>query len=268
MIKLSAIVITKNEEDVLEAALKSLKFVDEIIVADSGSTDNTLKIAKKYATKIVKTTGESFAQWRNQALESSKGEWILYLDADERIPPKLAGEILANIKEPIHDAYTIPRYEVLLGKHLPHWPDPYVLRLIKRSSISKWKGALHEQPDIKGTIGKLKEQMIHLTHRDLTSMIAKTSKWSIKEAVMLKKANHPKMAGWRFFRIILTELYLRLIKQGLWRDGTEGVIEALFQSFSRFFTYVRLWEMQRDPSLTKTYKHIDRKILEEWDKEG
>jgi len=265
--KLSAIVITKNEQDVIETALKTLAFADEIIVADSGSTDNTVKIAKKYATKIVKTTGNSFSQWRNQALKAAKGDWILYLDADERIPPKLAREIIATINEPIHDAYTIPRYEVLLGKHLNHWSDPRVLRLIKRSSMSKWKGILHEQPEIKGTIGKLKEQMIHLTHRDLTSMIAKTSKWSIKEASMLKKAGHPKMVGWRFFRILFTELFQRLIKQGLWKDGTEGVLEAIFQSFSRFFSYARLWEMQREPSLIKTYKHIDKKILEEWAKE-
>ena len=268
MVKLSAIIISKDEEDVIETALKSLKFADEVIVADSGSTDNTLKIAKKYANKIVKTTGNSFGQWRNQAMQAAKGNWILYLDSDERIPPKLAREIVATINEPIHDAYTIPRYEVLLGKHLSHWPDPHVLRLMKKSSLVKWKGTLHEQPEIKGTVGKLREQMIHLTHRDFTAMIAKTSKWSIKEAILLKKAGHPKMVGWRFFRIIFTELFQRLIKQGLWKDGTEGVLEAIFLSFSRFFTYVRLWEMQREPSLDKTYKHIDKKIFEEWDKEG
>jgi len=79
---------------------------------------------------------------------------------------------------------------------------------------------------------------------------------------MLFKANHPPMKGWRFFRIILTEFWQRAIKQGLWHDGTEGTIEIIYQMFSRFLTYERLWEMQRHPSLKKTYQEIDKKILE------
>ena len=88
-------------------------------------------------------------------------------------------------------------------------------------------------------------------------------KWSRLEAQMLFKAGHPPMQGWRFARIMLTEFWDRFVKQRLFRDGIEGWIEVIYQMFSRFLTYERLWEMQRNPSLKETYQTIDKKILAE-----
>jgi hypothetical protein len=88
--------------------------------------------------------------------------------------------------------------------------------------------------------------------------------WSHLEAEMLQNAGHPPMAGWRFLRIMFTEFWHRAVIQGLWKDGVEGWIEVIYQMFSKFISYERLWELQRKPSLKEAYKKIDNQILEEW----
>ena len=264
MKKLSIIILAKNVAEEIVPALISSQFADEIIVVDTGSTDDTLKVCRNYNAKIIQSPGTSFSKWRNDGAKEAKGDWLLYLDSDERIPLKLAEEIKKEIENPEHQAYTISRYEIFLGKHLNHWGDPRVLRLMERTSLQKWQGKLHEQPKITGTIGNLKNQMIHLSHKNIDEKLPNTLVWSRSEAELLLKNNHPPMAGWRFIRIMLTEFWDRCIKQGLWKDGTEGWIEIIYQMFSKFVTYERLWEMQRQPSLKKTYHLIDEDVVNEW----
>ena len=123
------------------------------------------------------------------------------------------------------------------------WPD-YVLRLIKKEALAKWHGDLHEQPEIKGEIGKLKEPFVHITHRSLTEMVDKTNEWSEIEAKLLLQAGHPQMTWWRFFSVAMREFWKRGILEMGFRDGTVGVIEIIYQIFSRMVTYAKLWEMQ------------------------
>ena len=262
-LKISAIIIAKNAALEIIPALESLGFVDEIVVVDNGpSTDGTIKIAQKYRAKIVHSTSNSFAVWRNEGAENASGDWLLYLDSDERIDARLASEIKRSIRSEQFTAYTIPRYEIFLGKHLEYWGDSHVLRLIKKDKLKKWVGKLHEQPQIVGQIGSLKNSLLHLSHKNIDEKVLNTLEWSKSEAKMLFESHHPQMVGWRFIRIILTEFWLRF-KRGLWRDGTEGWIELIYQTFSVFLTYVRLWEMQRQPSLKETYEKIDRQFLDD-----
>ena len=267
MPKLSVIILAHNVAEEIVGALQTSQFADEIIVVDTnkGSTDNTIEVAKKFGTKIVKSPGDSFSKWRNDGASAATGDWLLYLDSDERVPVKLANEIKSIIDDTSFSAFTIPRYEVFLGKHLNHWGDPRVLRLINAKKLRGWHGKLHEQPKIDGPIGQLHEQMVHLSHKNIDEKVISTMKWSKLEAEMLFNANHPPMAGWRFVRIMLTEFWYRF-RKGLWRDGTEGWIEIIYQMFSRFLTYERLWEMQRKPSLADSYKNIDKQLSEEWSK--
>ncbi len=261
---ISAIILAKNVAEEIIPALVSSHFAEEIIVVDTGSTDDTLKICRRYNAKIIQSPGSSFAKWRNDGAKEAKGDWLLYLDSDERIPVRLAEEIRKELDDPKHQAYTISRYEVFLGKHLVHWGDPRVLRLIEKKSLDKWHGRVHEQPKINGSIGELKNQMIHLSHKNIDEKLPNTLVWSKIEAELLLKSGHPPMVGWRFIRIMLTEFWGRCVKQGLWRDGTEGWIEITYQMFSKFVTYERLWEMQRQPSLKKTYHLIDEDVVNEW----
>ena len=150
-----------------------------------------------------------------------------------------------------------------MGKHLDHWPHPRVHRLFKKEALIRWQGKLHEQPQVKGTTGQVRHQLIHLSHKNIDEKVLNTLSWSHLEAENLIKAKHPPMKGWRFFRVILTEFWRRFIKQGLWKDGTEGSIEVIYQMFSVFLTYVRFWEKQRKPSLKQTYAQIDKDVLKE-----
>lgn len=262
---LSVIILGKNVASEVVPTLKTVRFADEVIFVDTGSTDNTLKVVKPYVDKLIKTSSiQNFSKWRNLGASKASSDWLLYIDSDERIPKPLADEIITTIKSPAHEAFRIHRFEILIGKHLKHWPDSYVLRLIKKSALKKWTGKLHEQPIIEGKIGTLKGSIVHLTHKNIEEKLLNTLNWSRLEAEMLFKANHPPMKGWRFWRILFTEFLTRFVKQGLWKDGIEGNIEVIYQMFSRFLTYVQLWQMQRKETLKETYSKIDKRILDEW----
>lgn len=268
MPKISVIILAHNVEEEIVAALETSKFADEVIVVDTdtGSTDKTVEISLKKGARVVKSPTYNFSKWRNDGAQAARGDWLLYLDSDERIPVKLAKEVIKTVNDPKHAAYTISRFEVFLGKHLEHWPDPRVLRLIKKDALKRWEGKVHEQPVIDGTIGDLQEQMVHLSHKNIDEKLVSTIKWSRLEAEMMFKAEHPPMAGWRFIRIMITEFWHRFFLQGLWKDGIEGWIESIYQVFSKFLSYERLWELQRKPSLPDTYKDIDQQIISEWKK--
>jgi len=253
--RLSIIIIAKNEEKIIKDCLESAMWADEVILIDSGSTDKTVEIAKKYKAKIIKLPSVKleFSKWRNAGLKAAEGDWVLYLDADERVTPELKEEILKklqNSKTPKTKivAYAISRKNFYLGKEVRFggsWPD-YVKRLFRREKLKGWKGRLHEEPVFEGKLGHLKEPMIHLTHRDLSSMIEKTSQWSKIEAELLYDAGHPPVTWWRILRVIFSEFWDRGIRKQGFRDGTVGWIEIIFQVFSRFITYARLWERQQE----------------------
>lgn len=251
MVTLTAVIITNNAERHLRKALNSLKdFADEIIIVDGGSTDKTLKIAKKAKARIIKQKRGSFSTWRNQGIKEARGEWVLYLDADEQVSPELKKEILNIIHHPPSSilhlmAFAIPRKNIILGREMRYggwWPD-YVKRLFNRKSLICWEGDLHEEPIFKGEMGYLKNPLLHLKHDNLSDMVKKTNKWSEIEAKLLFEAGHPPMVWWRFMRIMFSELWLRLVVKRGFLDGVEGIVYAIYQMWSRFITYAKLWEM-------------------------
>lgn len=247
---LSVVIITKNSADKIENCLESTKSItNDILVIDGGSIDETVKIAERHSARVIKQVGKGYSDWRNQGIKEVKGEWIFYLDSDERVTPELAREIKSLITghKLAFFAYAIPRRNTILGNEMKHggwWPD-YVKRLYKKSALKKWVGDLHEEPVFEGKMGHLKNPMIHLKHDNLSEMIEKTNKWSEIEAKLLFDANHPKMSWWRFFRIMLTEFWYRIVIKKGFMDGVEGIIYAIYQMWSKFITYAKLWEMQQ-----------------------
>lgn len=263
MNNISVVILTKNEEPVVKNCLESVKWADEIVVVDHGSTDKTLEIVKKFGVKKIVRAPENsnFSDRRNSGAEEASGEWLLYVDADERVTSELRTEIQSlttNHPSPIanYSAYAIPRKNIRLTKVLYHggwWPD-YVLRLIRKDKLTSWEGELHEQPKIDGEVGKLKEAFVHFSHHgSFEHKLKNTINWSGIEAQKLYDANHPPMTIPRFLSAMWREFYKRMIKYQAWRDGTEGIIEAFYQVFSVFISYARLWEMQQEkkPSCTE-----------------
>ncbi len=248
---ISAIIIARNEEKHIEDCLNSLKFSDELIVVDNGSTDKTSLISKRLGAKVFeykKMASEGhFAEMRNFAVSKAKEDWILFVDADESVPLELQNEIMEKIREENSlSAYAIPRRNILLGHPMRWggwWPD-YVLRLIKKDKLKEYKGELHEQPEITGEIGKLENPFIHTTHESLTEMVEKTNKWSEIEAKLMFDAKHPPMNVWRFFTAVFREFWYRAVLKLGFLDGPIGIIEIMYQCFSRFVSYAKLYEMQ------------------------
>lgn len=245
MIRISAIVITRNVENIIADCLDSLSFCDEIVVIDNKSEDRTIEIAGKMGAKVFEYVSDDFAKSRNFGLEKAGGEWILYVDADERVTKELALNIrqqVLNAKSQF-SAFKLKRKNFYFGNH--EWPYiERIKRLFKKDKLEGWYGKLHESPRILGEIGELEGYLLHYTHRDLKSMLAKTIKWSKIEAELRFKSGHPKMAWWRFPRVMLTAFFNSYIRQGGWKVGVVGLIEGMYQSFSIFITYSRLWEMQ------------------------
>jgi glycosyltransferase involved in cell wall biosynthesis len=254
MTKISAIILTKNSEYLIADCIDSVSFCDEVIVIDDYSTDRTVELAKHLGASVFPYSSESFAKRRNLGLKKAKGKWILYLDVDERVSPELAKGIqeVLERKKDIYAAYRLLRKNFYLGNN--EWPTMEKLeRLFKKTKLEEWYGDLHESPRVNGDIGDLEEGFIkHYTHQDLTSMLNKTIQWSKIEAELRLHANHPHMSWWRFFRVMVTAFYDSYVRQKGYKVGTAGLIESMFQSFSMFITYARLWELQQDTKKKKS----------------
>lgn len=261
---LSAIVLSKNEQDRIETCLKSLQWTDEIIIIDGGSDDGTVNICKKYTDKIVISENEAFDFRRNKGMEQSRGDWILYVDADERVLEPLKEEIKKLIERGECSAYAISRKNIILGREVNYGPykKDWVVRLFNRNDFEGWFGKVHESAKFRGNLGYTKNSLLHLTHRNLDQIVLKSLEWSKIDAKLRFDNNHPKMSGWRFLRIFTTELFNQgIIRKGFF-NGTVGVVDSILQSFSMFITYVRLWQMQQEKPPDKIYADIDKKLRE------
>ncbi len=243
---ISAIVIARNAEDKIGNAIKSVLWMDEVIVVDNGSSDKTIEISKKLGAKVVVTNKKTFSDWRNIGLDSASGNFVFYLDTDEVVSDELRKEIQKKIVVEKYSWYAIPRKNIILGQVMKHggWYPDYVKRLFKRNSLKGWKGDLHEEPVIIGDMGYLRSDILHYKHTRISEMVEKTNNWSEIEAKLLFESGHPKMVPWRFVRIMISEAFYRLvIKRGV-LDGSRGIIYALYQMWSKYVTYVKLWELQ------------------------
>jgi glycosyltransferase involved in cell wall biosynthesis len=248
-IQISAVIIAKNEEKMLEGCLATLSFADEIVVIDTGSTDKTVQIAKKAKARVVSyVTGKNFSDWRNKGKSEARGTWIFYIDADERVSAKLKKEILDTVNGNETDSwYVIPRSNKIFGKEFRHggwWPD-YVKRLYKKEALTKWTGILHEEPVTTGTMGYLKNPLTHIKHETVFEMMEKTNQWSDYEAKLMFEANHPPMTVLRFFSAMGREFWYRMVIKLGFLDGRQGVSMAMYQVYSRFVSYAKLWELQQ-----------------------
>ncbi len=245
MKKITGIVLTKNEENMIADCLDSISFCSEIIVIDTDSTDNTTEIARRMGARIVTDSSKDFAKKRDLGLDKASYPYLLYVDADERVSKELRESILKIVeKDAKVDAWEVQRINYYLGKH--EWPKKEsFLRFFKKSSLVAWEGRLHETAKVSGIIGKLDGELHHYTHRNLSSMLKKTIEWSEVEARLRYDAKHPKMTWWRFLRVMITAFYDSYIRQKGWKVGVIGLIESMYQSFSMFVTYARLWEMQQ-----------------------
>lgn len=259
---ISTIIITKNEQKMLQNCINSVRSIsNEIIVVDHDSTDRTREIAQLNNCKIIQSSDPSFANRRSLGLSAATGDWILYLDADERVTPELAAEI-AQLADHSHveTNYIINRRDYYFGTQWPSLSPMH--RLFLRTAITGWQGVLHETPVVTGETGTLQNELIHLTHTDIDSMLTNTQRWSTHEAELRFKANHPPIVWWRLIRVFLSAWWHSFVTQKGYSKGTVGWIESIYQGCSMFLTYAKLWEMQNQTEITNSYAAIEQSFLQ------
>lgn len=244
--KISALILTRNEENSIGDCLKQLDFVDEIIILDQQSNDKTINIAKKYTNNIYTTGAKEFDKNRNTLMKKAQNPWLLYVDSDERYSHDLIEEIKKSTKKSRISVFFIPRKNIILGKWMKHggfWPD-YVPKLFKKESLRGWSGAVHESPIFEGKSKKLINPIRHLTALSTYSMLNKTIKWAEIEANLAYSANHSPVNGFKVIKSFIFEfLYRYFLKLGIF-DGVVGLIQSIFQSYHKSITLIYLWEFQ------------------------
>ena len=247
MPSLSVTVITKNETHNIEACLCSVAFADQVIVLDSGSTDNTLEIAKALGAEVSSNADwQGFGVQKNRALALANSDWVLSIDADERVPPELQVEILAAIKSNAFDVYSFPRLSSYCGQYMHHsgWCPDRVTRLFRRHSARFSDDLVHEKILTSSKAGVLHSPLLHESFRDLEAVLDKTNRYSSAGAKSLlskrKTASVSKALGhgfWAFFRTY----FLRLG----FLDGRLGLVLAISNAEGTYYRYLKLWLLQQ-----------------------
>jgi (heptosyl)LPS beta-1,4-glucosyltransferase len=262
---LSAVLAVRNEEKMLEPGLALLGFCDEIVVViDDRTTDRTEEIARRYTDRVFVEPFEDFSQHKNMAIQKARGDWLLIVDADERITPGLAREIKETLaRDPVEWGFWIDTINFFLGSRMDHgaWNDDH-LRLVRRDKAT-YAGKIHEAFAIpQERTGKLREGMWHFSHRTIQDNLAKTARFGEVQARELYEAGAPSVSCWRLAWLMIREFGFRFVRQRGYRDGMPGIIEAVYQPFSLFCVQVMLWQLQRPESLDAAYERLEREAAE------
>lgn len=242
MATLTVIIPTYNEASYIEGAIKTALFADEIILIDSNSTDNTVAIAKPYVDKILYRKFDNFSNQKNFALQHATSDWVLFLDADERIPYVLQMEIMETIAQPKHHGYKINFPHFFMNRFLYHESD-LVLRLIKREGAF-YEGDVHEKLKIEGTVGKLKNYMLHFTYRGLLKYIKKRESYAWFQAGQLEKKDKKPTLFLLMFRPTFRFFKSYFIKGGI-LDGVPGLTVAAVNAYGVFERYAKLMLLRK-----------------------
>ena len=243
MTKLSVIIPTYNEIDYIEDAIKSIHFADEIIVVDSFSTDGTKEKALTLGCKVLDRKFDNFSAQKNHAINFATGDWILFIDADERVSQKLSLEILSEIEKDKHSGYKLTFPHFYMNRFLYHKVDK-VLRLVKNKNV-KFSGDVHEKLHIEGKIGTLKNFMIHYTYKGLFHLIQKKDSYAWFQAhTSVKKGKKA-----TYLHLVFKPLYRffssYILKRGF-LDGVPGLALASINAYGVFSRYAKMILIEKD----------------------
>jgi glycosyltransferase involved in cell wall biosynthesis len=246
--KLSVTIITKNEAADLAAAIESVAWADEILVVDSESTDETVAIARRFTDRVTVRPWAGYVDQKNHAASLASHDWILSLDADERVTPALAAEIQSVLSAAAlpHAAFRIPRVSWHLGRWIrtTDWYPDFQLRLYDRRA-ARWTGAhVHEAVAVDGSIGRLGAELQHFAYRDIADHLETINRYTTyaarqmhdngRRAHLLQRLGYPPLAFLRNY-----------IARGGFRDGSVGFIVSAMNAYYVFLKFAKLWEIER-----------------------
>lgn len=245
---LSVIVITQNEAHNIEACLRSVHFADQIVVLDSGSTDETLQLARQLGAEVsVSTQWQGFGVQKNRALALATSDWVLSIDADERLSVELQAEIQQVLEHPVGDAYCFPRLSSYCGQYIQHsgwYPDP-VTRLFRRGAAQFSDEIIHEKLVVNGQVSPLQNRLLHESFPDFETVLDKVDRYSSAGAQRLlskgRSSSFPKALGhglWAFIRTYFLQMGFL--------DGWMGLALAISNAEGTYYRYLKLWLLLLD----------------------
>ena len=246
MATITALIITKNAADVIDACLKGVTWADEIIVVDSGSTDDTCALARRYTDKVIFHAWPGYSEQKNFGHTLVSSDWTLSIDADERVTEELQSEIRSVLGDPAggsFDAYRIPIRDWMFGKFVNYgsWPHQTHIRLY-RSGHAIWRGTIHEYLEVRGQVGQLSSPILHYSHTSLGRFIDKLNKYTDIEAQEM--FNQGIRVGLMRALLGATRAFLgQYVRLQGFRDGGHGLILALLMAFYYFTTHAKLWSL-------------------------
>lgn len=251
MPRLSVITLTMNEERNIAECLESVAWADELIVVDSGSTDGTVALARRFTPNVITLPWRGYGAARNAALERATGDWILWLDADERVTPALAEEIRGYLAQDSQrlSGYAVGRRAYFCGKWIRHcgWYPSRIVRLFRRGKGKFSETNVHEQLLLEGSVARASNDLLHFTDPDLQHYF---TKFNIYTSLA---ARDMRAAGRRFrLRDLLVRPAYQFFKMYVLRlgvlDGLHGFILCVVSAAYVFVKYAKLWELLRTPS--------------------
>lgn len=244
MKRLSVLIRTKNEERNIQRAIRSVQgLADEIVVLDSGSEDNTIKLAKNMGAEVFFKEWEGYSQQINYGIELCQGEWIFLLDADEELTEELRDSIREAISTQEYKAYMVNRRTYYMGRFLSHaWQPEWRVRLFKKGHV-RFEGVLHEKAIFSGKAGKLKGYLNHYSFKSLDHQYKKL----VEYARLMAKAMKEEGRSFRLYKLLLNPLWdafkVYFLKLGF-LEGLRGISIAFSTFFYVFLKYLFLWEME------------------------
>ena len=247
--KISATVITLNEEQNLEAALESLSWADEIIVVDSESSDRTVEIASQFTDRIFINPWPGYSAQKNFAAEKANHDWIFNLDADERVSPDLRKQIedLKNAGDPQAAAFEVPRHTFYLGRWIRHsgWYPDFKLRLYNRTSAG-WRGAyVHESVESEGSVERLTGPILHYTVRNASDHHLRLDRYTTLAAEEMAEQGKRVTTLSLLWSPVMAFIRAYVFRRGF-LDGIPGLAIAFFAAHYVFLKGIKLWERQKD----------------------
>lgn len=274
-IPISAIVLTKNEEANLPGCLESLSWADEVLVVDSFSTDRTVEIAREAGARVIQHPFANFAAQRNYAQSQAQYDWVLFIDADERVSPELRDEILQLSKTDRlleYNAYHIQRVHLFSGRWIPdpsrRWVTPRLRAWIRRVEVPRlfdrrfavWERPLHEVVRIPEPHGVLDGVIYHYAMSNLSLVYESFNHYTDLEAAYLHRSRARVSLLEAIARGIRSFMYHYLFA-GLWRYGEQGLLLAITLGYTKFISYAKLWERMRIQNGQGVWTEKDQMLL-------
>lgn len=251
---ITAIILTKNEGKNIAKCIKSVDFCDEILVIDDNSTDETTDIINKLGNKKVKILHHSldgnFSQARNFGLQKAQNDWILFIDADERVSEALAFEAsnaISNWENKLGNEYSgfyIKRFDCILGRELKYGESGIKLIRLAKKGVGKWVGKVHEKWQIERKTGVLKNPLIHFPHQTIAEFIKEINFYTTVRAEELHDKN-TKVYWWSVIFYPLNKFAINYFYKRGFLDGIQGLIFAIIMSFHSFLVRSKLWLLWR-----------------------